>query len=301
MRIQPAFFPNVPDFVMAGATIGDFPMGGDATWIPTGAVMQGEYTLANMPGNAVPRATIGWIPYMAVSKEIGPMAISGGKVGLIPRGPTTKNPLDMIVDPIQKWQLSALPLDETGSWAPPPMEPVSIVPTRPYSRVLAGESPLSNFQPITIRRTEIGNSGLLKRLPQTEMATGYGVPIRPSAFESSDVFQLNGVTVDGTGVAMGGCRVIAYQSGWRYVDLGQKIIAETVSDGSGNFSMLLRNIDYQLTAYKEGSPDKAGITRQDVTPVVTTTIYLRDPTTPDGPGGSAAYRPIGSPIVRRLQ
>jgi hypothetical protein len=106
---------------------------------------------------------------------------------------------------------------------------------------------------------------------------------------SYQVFTLSGVTVNALGVPVPGCRVIAYQSGLRYVS-GAPIIAETISDGAGAFSMLLRNIDYQLTAYIAGAPDRAGITRQDVTPVVSTTIYMSDPTVaPSGGGGTRGF------------
>lgn len=302
MRLLRPSIPEPPDALVAGLTIGDTPLGVvplAGAYMP---VLQGEYPPANMPGNAVPRAAIGWNPYFCVPSQIGPMAIVSGGVVMVPIGPAKAAPLDLLIDPVLKWLSSELPLDATAAWAPPLMPVPTVTDPIVPSKVLAGECVLSNLPPLTNPRTQVAISGMLKVMTAPTLIPQFGWTLSyPSRFETSDAFLLTGTTVTGAGVAEPNCRVIAYQSGWRYVDAGPKIIAETTSDGSGVFSLLLRNIDYQLVGYKEGSPDLGGVTRQDVTPVVATTIYMRNPTTADAPGGSAAFRVVGSPVVRRLR
>jgi hypothetical protein len=300
MRVLGHVLQDPTDIMLPGA----MPLGNimpDApvvTWSPQN-VLQGESTLGAMYGDPVPRAMVGWNPYFAQPSEIGPMAIQGGDVVMVPIGPA--KPIDPKIDPGEKWLYAQVPFDTTGALATEGvLLPSQQAPA--FDRVLSAV-PISDPTPVLNPRREVKDSGLLKIITSSNLPDNFG-RVQFLLYEpqvSYQVFTLTGTTVDGTGTPIANCRVIAYQSGWRYVETGTKIIAETVSDGSGAFSMLLRNIDYQLTAYKEGAPDLAGITRQDVTPVVTQTIYLRNPTTPDGPGGSAAYRPIGSPIVRRLQ
>lgn len=298
--------PEPPDQVIQNLTIGDTPLGpAFEAWQDLGVnwqgemCLQGEWVTSRMPGFPVPRAMIGWNPYFAVPSQIGPMAIQGGAVVMVPIGPTP--PVNPLIDPTQIFLASQTPLDVTGQLMGPwPMLPS--LPEPAFDRVLSNV-PASDPVAPAVPRSEVSDSGLLNRLTVAAMPAEFGRAIQllyppPVSYQ---VFTLTGTTVDGAGAAVGNCRVIAYQSGWRYVDAGAKIIAETVSDGSGNFTLLLRNIDYQLVAYKEGAPDLGGLTRQDVTPVVAQTIYMRDPTAPNGPSGSAVYRPVGSPIIRRIQ
>lgn len=294
MQIILNTLPDPTDFVLAGWTIGDTALGSTLDPRPTGAVLQGEEPLSNFTGDAVPRAMIGWIPYTPQPANIGPMAVQGGLVGMVPIGPALA--VNPIIDPTQQFLNSALPLDSNGLYFPNDdvlnfAEPIQ-------SRVLAGEAPLA--APVTIGnpRPEIMRSGSLKIITSAEVSASFGWKVYETQL-SYQRFTLNGTTVDGSGAALANCRVVAQQSSWIYVGQAPETIAETVSDGSGNFSLTLRNIDYQLVAYKAGSPDQAGITRNDVTPLISPVIYLRDPTAADA-ASSASYRPIGSPIVRRI-
>lgn len=305
MRILLPTLPEPTDQVIQNLTIGDTPLGpAFETWQDLGAswygerVLQGEWVTSRMPGFPVPRAMIGWNPYFAVPSQIGPMATSSGRVEMVPIGPAKAVPRQ--IDPAIAALYAQVPQDSNGElyglgvMLPSPSAPA-------FDRVLSNV-PASDPVAPTHPRREVSDSGLLKRLTVAAMPAEFGRVVVPlyDAPQSYQVFQLTGTTRDGTGGLLGNCRVIAYQSGTRYVDAGAKIIAETVSDGSGAFTMLLRNIDYQLIAYKEGSPDLGGLTRQDVTPVVAQTIYLRDPTAASG-SGTASYRAVGSPVVRRIQ
>jgi len=66
---------------------------------------------------------------------------------------------------------------------------------------------------------------------------------------------LSGVTRDSTGAALPGCTVDMFVTGT------DTFIATTVSDGSGNFTLLPpASGPYYLVAYLAGSPDVAGTT-----------------------------------------
>lgn len=293
MRITNNPIPQLSTFLVPGEVIGDSRMGyGSNRQVPE-ITLQGEFALSAMPQMTVPRGGAGRQPFVPVPKEVGPMAISGGSVGMVPIAGDVFNPLDMIVDPVQRFLMAGLPLDSTGAWTAIMDEEIiigAIGPEMPESLV-AGACAFGSMPQVTIPRREIVDSGVFKKLTTVEMGGPYGQVIPPSPFKSSSAFTLTGITKTGAGVALANCRVVAMQTGWIYVDNAPVVIAETTSDGSGNFSMLLRNIDYQIYAYKAGSPDVAGVSRNDLTPVNATTVYLRDPTTADvgGGGGTTIY------------
>ena len=101
----------------------------------------------------------------------------------------------------------------------------------------------------------------------------YAPLIGPCMF-ATNLFAISGVTKDSTGAALGNCRVIALETARLAVDGGlgvvgpdSPVVSETYSDGSGNYTLpVALNTAHQLTAYLPGSPNVAGITRDDVTP-----------------------------------
>jgi hypothetical protein len=288
-------FPEPADQVIQNLTIGDVPLGpAFEPWQDLGVnwqgemCLQGEWVTSRMPEFPVPRALVGWNPYFAQASSIGPMATSNGRVVMVPIGRQPEPPKQ--IDPVISALYSQVPQDSNGELYGLGVT-LSSYPAPAFDRVLSNV-PASDPAPITNPRREVKDSGLLKVITAATLPDEFGrviVPLRADQV-SYQVFTLTGTTVDGTGAALGNCRVIAYQSGTRYVDAGAKVIAETVSDGSGNFSLLLRNIDYQLVAYKEGSPDLGGVSRQDATPVVAQTVYLRDPTAPTSSGANTYSR-----------
>lgn len=95
---------------------------------------------------------------------------------------------------------------------------------------------------------------------------GAGVLINPFV-QSSERFAFVGTTRDNTGAALGACRVVAFETGRMTNDNVQAEVGETVSDGSGAYTLpVALNTAHQLTAYKAGSPDVAGISANTVTP-----------------------------------
>jgi hypothetical protein len=104
--------------------------------------------------------------------------------------------------------------------------------------------------------------------------------------QGTDQFTITGTTVDKNGSALASCFVSVEETARQNIP-GQDVVAQTTSDGSGAFSVTVpMNTLYQLEAYKAGSPDLAGITKNSVTPGGVT-IYLRDPTTADSAGAGS--------------
>lgn len=214
--------------------------------------------------------------------KAGPMATATGDVVVWPL--TLDSPPSQAVDPVQIFLGNGPTFD--GVQLPSIPEPAQPESMTPVSSALTAE--------LLPQRDEIVCSGLFRNIALSNITIKNGFA-QPDDVMACQEFELIGVTLDGRGAPLGGCAVTAEQTGLQYAG-GQPIIAETISDGSGNFSINLRNIDYQLTAYKQGSSDQAGITKNTVTPVTAQTIYLRDPTVADN-----GFRPIGSPVVRRIE
>lgn len=106
---------------------------------------------------------------------------------------------------------------------------------------------------------------------------------------------ISGFTLTGAGAALGTCVVQLFRTAT------DALVEESTSDGSGVFSFNPVGLGqlYYVVAYKAGTPDRAGTTKNIIAGADSVNIYLRDPTTADS-GGAAVFRPIGSPIVRRL-
>lgn len=93
-----------------------------------------------------------------------------------------------------------------------------------------------------------------------------GQRLMDSFVESTQRWVIAGVTRDSAGAALGNCAVIAFETG-RLTKDGTPVVAQTISDGSGNYSVdVPMNTLYELTAYLVGSPDRAGVTINTVTP-----------------------------------
>lgn len=79
---------------------------------------------------------------------------------------------------------------------------------------------------------------------------------------------ISGTTIDSAGLPLGNCRVVVFEASKIMFNAdvqGNPVVVETVSDSLGAYSVVVRGgRSYQLIAYKDGSPDVAGITRDDV-------------------------------------
>lgn len=113
------------------------------------------------------------------------------------------------------------------------------------------------------------------------------VPLMLTKVGDSKVFKVTGVTYDRLGVTpVGGCRVVAMCT--CSVKFGQPayVVGETVSDGSGNYSLNVTSREVQILVYKDGSPDLSGTSKKLIEG--TATIFMRDPTQADTPSGGGS-------------
>lgn len=111
-------------------------------------------------------------------------------------------------------------------------------------------------------------------------------------------YWIDGLTKDKNGSIIPNCRVKLFDTVLNtWLD-----VATSSADGYFLFHSAARNRTHFLVGWKDaGAPDKAGATLDTLIPNVTTVVFLRDPTTADAAGGAGAFRPIGSPVIRRIE
>lgn len=72
-------------------------------------------------------------------------------------------------------------------------------------------------------------------------------------------FAITGVTKDSTGAPLGSCPVVLFRTA------DNSVAAQTTSDGSGNYRVdASPAIPHYAVAYKAGSPDVAGTTKNNL-------------------------------------
>lgn len=182
-------------------------------------------------------------------REVGPINVAGDH----PR--TTTTPRELGGD-------SGLFLPSIPSW-PRGDDPMATTPT--YGLVDSEKIPSPEQDAMGIRNVWTRQPTLPMYAPS---------PIGGLTIGSNVRFVISGVTRDGTGAALGSCTVSAFR-----VDelvypndpdvFSDPMVSQTVSDAStGSYSIQVGfNTAHQLTGYKTGSPDLAGITVNTVTPV----------------------------------
>lgn len=75
-------------------------------------------------------------------------------------------------------------------------------------------------------------------------------------------WRLTGVSRDSVGAALGSCQVLVYRTDTR------ALAAETISDGSGNWTVLVDQPNrYFLVEYLAGTPDRFGTSLNTLTPL----------------------------------
>lgn len=93
------------------------------------------------------------------------------------------------------------------------------------------------------------------------------LPLLNPRFGPTTGWVITGITRDSTGATLGNCRVVALEVG-RIEVSNAPVVAETISDGSGNYSLTVpMNVAYWVVAYKPGSPDVGGVSLNTVVPV----------------------------------
>jgi hypothetical protein len=153
-----------------------------------------------------------------------------------------------------------------------PAGPVALIAGEQNYASMVGSYPVPNRE---ILRNPYDGSGVAGNScicsPTGALIFGHiGRQILDDFVEASARWAISGVTKDSAGAALGNCRVVAMETGRLEMNMEgptQSLVGEVMSDGSGNYSIPVpMNTGYQLVGYKPGSPDVAGVTRNDVTP-----------------------------------
>ena len=254
---------------------------------PADVVIQGEQTVLNYAPSAsmlspvlqgqvigdvaldqpIPQAMIGQSDWYGIRpRTIGPMRMAGGMIGMLDIG---KNPVDVFVDPIQRWLNSVFQVDKAGFMLTLYDTDVLGAQEAFYEYMVPEPETMGN-PVISIPRGAVYRSGLAKRTTVSVLPDSFGAHLLERFVETTRRWFLIGVTKDSTGAALGNCRVNVMQTDKIVMNpdiLGNPIIADVVSDGGGNYSVQTsNNRPFQIMDYKTGSPDVAGITVNTVIP-----------------------------------
>lgn len=266
------------DLVMQGQIVGDEPKG----WVPDNSFAQGGATASLLQGGEdwiaekLPYPTTPpvhpWMPYYA-SPSIGwPMvACATGEILQIPIGPGVGKMVapTTLVDPVQTFLNSTLPLDLTGSYSPMDLLPIDADQSAPPVDISQGpETPWESTTPIQVPRVAVQMAGYgSHRNPMVApvLPDQYGLMKGDWYVESSVEWFVSGVTRDSTGTPIGSCRVLLLASDKMMPNqdiLANAVLAETTSDAAtGAFSFqVVDQRSFQIVAYKAGSPDVMGVT-----------------------------------------
>ena len=233
----------------------------------------------------------------SIQDKTFPMAAAGGDVFTLPISKAKAKAKAKAVEVAQAFMLEQQTVDNDGL-----VEMVPSVPEPNFDgRYTPGAGVETSFPASVVPNPVITRGNRFRDLPVTEITAPRARADVDWTYANKE-FYFVGTTKTGAGVALANCRVTLLDSSrfsTAFYTFGQDIVRQQVSDGSGNFSIQARNSDHMLIAYKDGSPELGGLTRDDVVPSTGISIYLRDPTVADSPS-SAAFRPIGSSIVRRI-
>ncbi len=194
---------------------------------------------------------------------VGPVRIGDGKVGV--SKPPTEVPAGQTV------------------W---PISPISLIPIFGYGIETARPPFIGTALDVETVLPQRGNSireawTFYRTMPWTPT-----VFIRNVQLEGdTEQFILLGTTYDRLGTTpVPGCRVLILEAGALAIGTPTVVIGETVSDGSGNYSIQVPGRPVQVLVYLPGAPDLAGVSRNDVIRTATN-IFMHDPLTADPPSG----------------
>ena len=256
------------DYVLQGAVIGDRVLGGEANSRLPWFVMQGEIKTAAMPKIPIPSAMIGQHDWYGIKpRTVGPKVMSGGEVIMLDIG---QKPVDVFVDPTQRWQASVFQIDKAG-FMMTLYDPKTIGAPEVFAQFMVPEPETMGNPIITIPRGAVYRSGLAKQITMPVLDDSFGRHTSLDSFiETTRKWFVIGVTKDSVDAALGNCRVLIMQTDKVRVNIDQlanPIIADVISDGSGNYSVQMnKNLPLQVMSYKTGSPDVGGVTVNTVIP-----------------------------------
>jgi hypothetical protein len=238
--------PDPTDIVMAGASIGD-DMGTPIPFMTAAQMMQ---------------------PMSLQS----PLLVNAGQ-GLSMAGNVTWNYCCMLDENV------LVPPSMFNSGEPAPLDyvnprgtfenPIPIQPQNLQNNFICSSTgtqiPLQNVMQMGQHPVGIEGQYAYMTTPMQAMLTD---SVWPNSIQTTTArFSILGITKDSTGAVLGSCRVVCFETARIEIGEGESEVGEVISDGSGNYTIPVPlNTAYQLTAYKAGSPDVAGITVNNVVP-----------------------------------
>ena len=231
-------------------------------------VLQGQVIGDTAPDQSVPTAMIGQHDWYGIKpRTVGPQVMPSGEIVMQDVG---RKPVDVFVDPIQRWLSSVFQVDKAG-FMMSLYDSKTIGAPEAFAQFMVPEPETMGNPVVTIPRGAIYRSGLIKRTTVPELPSSFGrCTIIDDFTETTRKWFITGVTKDGTGTPLGSCRVIVMQTDKIKVNVDQlsnPIVADMASDGSGNYCVQTNNNKpFQMMAYLDGSPDVAGLTVNEVIP-----------------------------------
>jgi hypothetical protein len=230
----------------------------------------GDYTMTGFP---VPRALIGQHPWYGLKpRTLQPMRQAGGRLEMVVIGAPPLSYRDVfaiLVERTEAWLTQYMDIDRIGMlsmvWHQDPIgAPEAIASFMLDTHAVEVEPPL------TLPRGAIWRSGLAKWHTSVNLPPDFGVHDQEGFVESTMRWFVAGVTRDSASAPLASCTVTLMRSD--QVNISQDVFGNpveqvTVSDGAGAYEFQVpTNVPHQLTGYKVGAPDVAGITRNDVIP-----------------------------------
>lgn len=190
--------------------------------------------------------------------------------------PSLPDPFDLVIqgEQMRAW---AMALPPSGVLALFDLDSESGATEPATTKVVAGEHNLSSMvgsYPVpnieVLRSPFSGNMAAANAgiaTPCGALIATFGQGLRPAQFvQSAQQWIISGRTLDSGGTPIPTCLVWVFEQGQMFVG-GQAMVAQTISDGSGNYSVAVgRNTNYQAIGYKRGTPDLVGVTIDEVTP-----------------------------------
>jgi hypothetical protein len=254
---------------------------------PTDIVVQGEQTVIYAPSasmlspvlqgqvigdatldSAVPRGLIGQHDWYGIKpRTTGPKVMSGGELVMLDIG---QKPVDVFVDPIQRWLSSVFQVDKAGFMLSL-YDAKTIGAPEAFAQFMISEPETMGNPVVSIPRGAISRSGLAKRTTLPVLPDSFGRHTLIDDFvETTRRWFVNGVTRDGAGAALDNCRVIVMRVDKIGINpdiLANPIEADIMSDAGGNYSVqTANNLPRQVLGYKAGGTDVAGVTVNTVIP-----------------------------------
>lgn len=300
MRVIIPTLPDPTDIVLQGAIIGDYVI--DTPYIPVDSMLNpvlqgaviGEYKMQGFP---VPRAMIGQVEEEGVPAQTGPKVFSGGELVMLDIG--AGKPQMVFVDKTQAWLMSCVQTDLTGAMTDRPDGTHGAEEAVWREHFVAGIAWFEEKPSMQIPRKAIQNSRGMNNWTSSKVSPNFCFRV-PDRFDDSTELWYVVVTVkDETATVVQGATVYLMQPSLYGVGPSAPINQIGITDAGGQ---CVFPVSYfwiqQMMAWKEGSPNKWGVSAYTTQGNNTITMYIKDPSTAI-PVAGAGFPVVGnSGLVR---